>query len=150
MNLILGELARLFNAAALVLLVLIAIAGLILLIIGILNRRKPKYSGKGSPAVCIAFGAVLLVLCAVILLLWGFSFSAANGLMEKFKGPEYDNVIDEWRNEWTTDTEAAYEAKTTLLAAADSGDREGVARLFTPEHRKRLTFDDTLDVFLAL
>lgn len=157
MSLFLGELAKLFNAAALVLLGLIAIAGLILLIIGILNRRKPKFGGKGSPAVCIAFGSVLLVICAVILLLWGFSFSAANGLiekadglMEKFMGPEYDNVIDEWRNEWTTDTEAAFEAKTALLAAADSGDREGVAQLFTPELRKRLTFDATLDDFLAL
>ena len=44
------------------LLVGIAAAGLVLLVIGAVRRRKPQNAGKRSPTVCMVIGGILLTL----------------------------------------------------------------------------------------
>ena len=128
----------------LALLALIAAAGLIFLIAGLIKKSKKKSSGSLIPA-----GAVCLAFDAAIIMIMIFLPMAAGRLADKLKGPEYDNITDKWRSELTTDTMAAYEARTALLAAADNGDRSGVAQLFTPQISHDLSFETALDVFMV-
>lgn len=122
------------------------ITGLIFLIVGIVNKRKPKYIGKKSPVVCIITGSVLLVLpvaTTLILIIGGVSYTVSNNI----KRAGYDNVTDSWRNEWVSDDTAADEAIKELLKAADTGNHETFKKTFTPNIQKSKNFEAALDAF---
>lgn len=120
--------------------VIISLAGIILLIIGIVNKRKPKNVGKKHPTVCISVGSILLVLTALI------SVLIAPGIRKTFF---YDSVPEHWQNAMVGDTQAADEAIKALMETAGNGDREVLAKNFTAEVRNSPLFDKELDSFLG-
>lgn len=122
------------------------IAGLVLLIVGIVGKTRAKNAGKKSPVVCIVTGTVLLVLpvvTALVLAVGGISSVVGTA----FKRTKYECVPDRWRNEWVTDSQAEDEIIEALLTSADSGDRTAFARNFTPELQGREGFDQTVNAF---
>lgn len=129
-----------------IILSLLFITGLIFLIAGIVNKRKPKYIGKKSPVVCIITGSILLVMpvfTILILIITGLS----SAVIKNIKRADYDNVTERWRNEWVSDHTAADEAIKQLLESADSGDRETFAKTFTPNIKKNENFESALNLF---
>lgn len=137
-----------FLVIALIILGILFIAGLILLIVGIVNKRKPKNKGKKYPVVLIVIGALLLILpvgSAVGLIVSVTTSAVSTGI----KRMDYENVTDKWRNEWTTDNSAAADAIDELLSCADSGDRERFAKTFTPNIQQSEGFEECLDDFFA-
>ncbi len=123
------------------------IAGLALLIIGLVNKRKLKYRGKKSPVVCIITGAVLLaapIIVTIIVLAAGFSSVISN------LNTDYDNVTDKWRYSRVYDNEAAEGAIQQLLEAAESNDQKAFIETFTPNIQNNESFKATLDKFFSL
>ena len=124
------------------------IGGLVLLIVGIVGKSKPKNAGKKSPVVCIVTGAVMLalpVVTAVVLGIWGVSSCVGTVL----KRTQYECVPDRWRNEWVYDYQAEDEIIEALLTSADSGDREAFGKNFTPELQRNEGFHDAVNAFFA-
>lgn len=132
-----------------IILCLLFITGLIFLIAGIVNKRKPKYIGKKSPAVCIITGSILLLL-PVVSTLTLIITSISSAVIKNIKRADYDNVTDRWRNEWVSDHVAADEAIKQLLESADTGDRETFAKTFTPNIQENENFQVLLDDFFEL
>ena len=89
------------------------LAGIILLIIGIVNKSKPKNAGRKFPTVCMSLGGTLLVLPALIV---------AIGIVPRIFGGFYSSVPEHWQNAWVGDTQAADEAIKALMEAAGNGD----------------------------
>ena len=86
-----------FLLIAAVILGVLLIAGLSLLIVGIVRKSNKKNIGKKSPVVCIVIGAILLalpVITAVGLGAWGVSSCVSTA----FKRAKYECVPDRWRN----------------------------------------------------
>lgn len=121
------------------LIAVIFLAGIILLIIGIVNKRKSKNAGRKFPTVCISVGGTLLVLPALI-----FVIGIVPGIRKTFF---YDSVPEHWQNAWVGDNQAADEAIKALMEAAGNGDREALAKNFTAEIQKSLSFNKELDSF---
>ncbi|MBP1560989.1 MAG: DUF5104 domain-containing protein [Oscillospiraceae bacterium] len=137
-----------FLAIVLIILGVMFIAGLLFLIPGIVNARKPKYAGKKSPVVFIVIGTLLIALpvgTALTLLVVGVS----NSVSTNIRRMGYDNVTDKWRSEWVSDHTAAEDAIEELLSSADAGDRERFAKTFTPNIQQSENFDAALDDFFA-
>ena len=88
------------------------LAGIILLIIGIVNKSKPKNAGRKFPTVCMSLGGTLLVLPALIV---------AIGIVPRIFGGFYSSVPEHWQNAWVGDTQAADEAIKALMQAAGNG-----------------------------
>lgn len=123
------------------LIAVIFLAGIILLIIGIVNKRKPKNAGRKFPTVCISVGGTLLALPALI-----FVIGVVPGIRKTFF---YDSVPEHWQNAWVGDTQAADEAIKALMEAAGNGDREALAKNFTAEVRNSPSFEAELDSFFG-
>lgn len=144
-----------FISMGLVFLVIVAIflgilliAGLILLVIGIINRHRKKYIGKHSPTVCIVTGAVIFSL--PLMLVIGITvLGTASALKTALNRESYESIPDRWRNEWVSDSQAADEILQALLSSADSGDREAFSKNFTPEVQRKNGFDQAVDAFFA-
>lgn len=137
-----------FLAIVLIILGILFIAGLILLIIGVVNKRKPKNKGKKYPIVLIVIGSLLLIMpvgTGIVLI----ACSAVGSVSTSIKRMDYESVTDKWRNEWTTDHAAANEAINELLTCADSGDYEHFAKTFTPNIQKSEDFEKNLDDFFS-
>lgn len=120
------------------LIVIIFFAGIILLIIGIVNKRKPKNAGRKFPTACISVGALLLVLPALIF---------AIGIVPRIGGGYYNNVPERWRNSWVSDSQAADQAIKALMESAGKGDCEAFAKNFTAEIQNSPSFKAELDNF---
>lgn len=121
------------------LIAVIFLAGIILLIIGIVNKRKPKNAGRKFPTVCISVGGTLLVLPALIV---------AIGIVSSIGKGTYNSVPEHWKNALVGDRQAADEAIKALMEAAGNGDREALTKNFTAEVRNSPSFDKELDSFL--
>ena len=137
-----------FILIAAVILGAMLIAGLVLLIVGIVGKSKAKNAGKKSPTVCIVSGGVLLalpVITAVVLSVWGISSVIGTAI----KRTGYECVPDRWRNEWVYDSQAKEEIIEALLTSADSGDQAAFARNFTPELQSKEDFEQTVQDFFA-
>lgn len=133
-------------ATAFLLLSVFFIAGLVFLIVGIVNKCRAKNKGKKFPVVLIVIGALLLILpvgTTTAIITNGLTSSISKSIMRL----DYENVTDKWRNEWTSDHSAAEEAIEELLSSADSGERERFARIFTPNIQRSESFDGYLDTF---
>ncbi len=134
-----------------ILLSAMAVIGLTLLIVGIIIKKKSKFSGKKSPIICIASGVTLIIipLIATVLLIFNIITSAFPNAIENFdrENTVIESVADEWRNGFVTDSKAAYQAINALLEAADSGDREAFGKIFTPNIQKRSDFTKTVNAF---
>ena len=117
---------------------IILISGIILVIIGIVNKRKTKYAGKKFPTVCITVGASLLALPALIF---------AIGIVPRIGGGYYNNVPERWRNSWVSDSQAADQAIKALMESAGKGDCEAFAKNFTAEIQNSPSFKAELDNF---
>ena len=143
-----ASIAFLLLAFVLIILVILFIAGLILLIAGIVNKCSPKNRDKKFPVVLIAVGALLLALpvgTAAVLTVSGVTSAISTGIMRT----GYENITDQWRNERITDNGAADGAINELLSCADSGDRERFAKTFTPDIQRSAGFDGYIDEFFA-
>ena len=116
------------------------LAGIILLIIGIVNKSKPKNAGRKFPTVCMSLGGTLLVLPALIV---------AIGIVPRIFGGFYSSVPEHWQNARVGDSQAADEAIKALMKAAGNGDREALAKNFTAEIQKSPSFDKELDSFFS-
>ena len=124
------------------------LAGLILLIVGIVTRRRNKTIGKKAPVVCIVIGSVLLGL-SVLAASAPFIFAASSLIDTALHPAQYECVPDRWRSEWVYDTQAGDEIIKALFTAADQGDREAFSRNFTPELQGTAGFNDAVDAFFA-
>ena len=129
-----------------------AVVGLILLVVGVVNRRKPQYAGKRSPTVCMVLGGGALALS--LLLGTVLSVNMIGRLIAAVTTSAghttYECVPDHWRNDrWVTDDQAADEAIDALLTAADSGNREAFTKNFTSVLQERDDFDAAVDAFFA-
>ena len=137
-----------FLLIAAVFLGLLLIAGVVLLIVGIVGKSKAKNAGKKSPVVCIVTGAILIalpVLTALGLSVWGVTSVVKTAL----GSTEYECVPDRWRNEWVYDSQAEDEIIEALFTSADKGDREAFSKNFTPELQRKERFNEAVDAFFA-
>lgn len=142
--------SMMFVAMAILLLIMgiMFVVGLTLLIIGIVKKRNPKNKGKRHPVVLIVFGILFLIMpvgSAVSVIVSVTTNSISTGI----KRMSYENVTDKWRGEWVSDNRAANEAIEVLLGAADSGDREQFAAVFTPKIQSSAGFEGYLDDFFV-
>lgn len=117
------------------------LAGIILLIAGIVNKTKPKNAGKKFPAVLISFGVTLLVLPALI-----FAFGIAPGIRKAFSEK---SIPERWQNTRVGDSQASDEAIKALMEAAGDGDRKALTRIFAAEVRNSSSFKAELDSFFG-
>ncbi len=124
------------------------LAGLILLIIGIVRKHKAKNAGKKSPVVCIVIGSVIMGIsaCAVIVPIASTAIKTVFG--EGYDGEKFGNPTDKWRSgAYVSDNRAASDAIKCLLTSADRGDRDAFAKLFTPNIQRGAGFEAALDDF---
>lgn len=129
------------------LIAVIFLAGIILLIIEIVNKKKPKNAGRKFPTVCISVGVTLLVLPALIFVI---------GIVLRIGKGTYNSVPEHWQTAWVGDNQAADEAIKALMEAAGNGEpryahisasRNGDiidAYVFTPE---KGLYDNPLKAF---
>ena len=123
------------------------IFGLILLIVGLVTKKKPKNQGKKAPKVCIVIGSVFMGIPTCITL-WLVISSAVNSASTSIKRKSYENVTDKWRNESVmSERREADDVVAEMLKTADSDDSEGFAKFFTPNLQKGENFKDDLDKF---
>lgn len=136
-----------YLAIAVVIIFILFAVGATFLVVGIVNKNRLKYKGKKSPVIFIVSGSILLafpVLIGFFLIVGGVS----SVVTDITKPSDYDNVTDKWRNEqWISNDDAADEAIAALLEAADKGDKEEFAELFTPNLQKSENFDELVDAF---
>lgn len=122
------------------------LVGAILLIVGIVRKRKPQNAGKKSPTACIVSGAVFLlppVGTAVYL-----AVSLAVSLFTATFGNLFFHVTDRWRSgQFVGDTRAVSEAIEELLSSAERGDRASFEKMFPTKFREREDFEKTIDAF---
>lgn len=144
MTLIWMYMAFLFVAIAI--LAVMFIIGLIFLIVGLVRKGKAKNRGKKSPVVFIIIGIVFLVLPVVAgtVALAAGGFSSARTAIERSL---YEHPTDRWKKEWVSDNSAANEAITTMLSAADKGDRELFESFFSEEIQNRPDFEQRMERF---
>lgn len=135
-----------FIVFAFVILGILLIAGLAVLIVGIVTRTRPKNKGKKFPKVLIVIGSIVtsIPVCTVLVIVIG---GIASGISASIKRESYTSVTDKWRNEWVTDHQAADGAIKELLEAAEAGDREQFKRTFTPNIQSSQSFEAAVDVF---
>lgn len=111
-----------------IILISLFIIGMVFLIIGIVQKRKPQYAGKKSPTVCIASGTICLlppILGALYLAYFLVSYFG----------------------EIRAKTETVEGAIDGLLTAADAGDRDSFEKIFTPNLQKKENFGKAVDAF---
>lgn len=135
-----------FIVIVFIILGILLISGLIFLIVGIVNKRKPKYIGKKSPTICIIVGSILLILPILtftITIIGGITSSVSTII----KRTDYECITDKWRNERVSEDEAAEEAIKELLTAADSKNYEMFKKIFTPNIQQTANFNNSVDNF---
>lgn len=120
--------------------------GVVLIIIGNVNRKKPKNQGKKWPKISIAIGIVTVAL-PVIAIGYIVIIAALDTDKVYFELKGYENVIDKWRYEEVSDNSAANDALEALLEAADNGDKDAFAKLFAPNIYNNTNFRSKLDTF---
>ena len=117
------------------------LVGLILLIVGIINRKKPANQGKRFPKVFITIGSILLIVPFLTT-----SALVISSVVSIFRS--YDSLPDRWNNIWISDSMASDDAVKALTNAAGKGDREALAKCFSADVRKDPDFDKMLDEFI--
>ncbi|MBR1444396.1 MAG: DUF5104 domain-containing protein [Firmicutes bacterium] len=122
------------------------IPSVILIIIGIANIRKSRYKGKFTPALCIISGFIMSVTFSVAAILASFNF-----VTDLTSPPEYDlsDLPSHWQKDGIGAENAENEAIETLLASADSGDRQTFINCFSRELHSDADFNDNIDKFLS-
>lgn len=117
------------------------IAGIVLLVVGLVSRKKPEHQSKRFPKVFIVVGSILVsipVLAVVI--------AVSTGLVSSFR--TYDSLPERWQNTWvSSENIASDQAIKALMNSAGEGDREALAKCFTAEIRKDSGFSEQIDDF---
>lgn len=123
------------------------IGGLILLIMGIVKKRKQENKGKKSPFVMIVLG-ILLIVPAVLVLSIMLFFKTGSVIKDKTWKTKYDSVSEMWKNRRVNENKACEQAFDELTQAADAGDKEAFSKCFSETVRQKADFQEKLDVFL--
>ncbi len=120
--------------------------GVVLIIIGNVNRKKPKNQGKKWPKICMAIGIVTVAL-PVIAVVCILIVAALDNNKDYFERKDYENIIDKWRYENVSNYSAANGALGALLEVADNGDEYALKKLFAPNIYNNTNFTSQLDKF---
>lgn len=134
---------------AVIILGIMFIVGMILLIAGIVNKRREKNKGRKFPVVLIVSGIVFLISPVFVaggLLVTGVT----SAISHEIESAEHECVPDEWRSSRLIgDNKAASDVITALLESADAGDKEAFIKNFTPNIQKRADFNSDVDAFFS-
>ncbi len=122
------------------------IGGLILLIMGIVKKRKQENKGKKSPFVMIVLG-ILLIVPAVLVLSIMLFFKTGSVIKDKTWKTKYDSVSEMWKNRRVNENKACEQAFDELTQAADAGDKEAFSKCFSETVRQRDDFQEKVDAF---
>ncbi len=136
-----------FVAVAIVVLVILgtlAVTGIALLIVYLVQRSKKKKRGeKASKAPLVA--SMFFLALPLAALIW----FAVSTISSKITQMGYEDCTDKWKNEHVFDDEARNDIITELFAAADNGDKEKIMALFTDEIQEKSALEKQVDAFLA-
>ena len=124
---------------------LIFIAGTVLLIIGLVKRKKSGSTGDKKPKAIIVIGSVMLAIPTVITLVFivlvlsrmiGFPFGN-------------NNLPERWQHSWVHDKQAANQAITELLSSSDDSDKERFKSCFAKELRDDPDFEKYIEDYFS-
>ncbi len=124
----------------------LALMGVALLIVYLVQRSKKKKRGeKASKAPLIA--SILFLILPVGAAVWFLISVIAN----HFERMSWNNFRDEWKNSsYVTDTGARHDAVEAFFEAADKGDKEAIRLMFTENIQKSASLEKQIDDFLAV
>ncbi len=132
---------------ALIILGIFAVIGLVLLVAGIVCKKKDKNKGRKFPVVLIAIGSVFLgipVMLGLVMLVSGAFGEISKGI----EGTTYESVTDEWRNGgYIGDATAKKQAINALCEFSESGDKESFSELFTRNIQAEQGFQEEIDAY---
>lgn len=128
-------------------LVLMFLLGSILLIIGLIKKKKYENQGKKAPKLLIISGSILLgipILIVGVIFITGISSEIKTRIQRK----GYDSCIDKWKHEWVSDHAASDEALEWIIDAAEKQDKEAIMSVFTEEIQDDEKLSQQIDAFL--
>lgn len=128
------------------LLCILLIVGIVLLIIGVVNKNKSKFAGRRFPRIFIGAGISLTVLpfAVALVLLSGAILSSSGNTMNE---ASFDSVPEHWKHASVSDNRAAEEAVNALMKAAGEGNRNAFMQNFTAEIQHNPSFASDVDRF---
>lgn len=125
----------------------VGVVGLILLVVGLVKRKRACERGKKYPYVLIALGSFMLSI--PVFFVGSVVVSVITSEVKlNIERQGYNNCIDKWKNEWVSSEEVKEDIMTELFAAAEIGDKEAVRALFVKSVQDNPKFDSQLDEFL--
>ena len=132
-----------------VLLAILAFIGSVLLVFGLVKRKKAVQRGKKYPYVFIVLG--ILFLAPSVLTVGGVIVTAVVTTVQVKIADTigYDNCVDRWKNRWISESAAEEAMFKEFIEAAESRDKEALMALYTDEIQNRGELSGQVDDFLA-
>ncbi len=132
-----------------VILAILAFIGIVLLVFGLVKRKKAVQRGKKYPYVFIVLG--ILFLAPSVLTLGGVIITAVSTAVQVKIADTigYDNCVDRWKNRWISESEAEEMMLEEFIEAAESRDKDALMALYTGEIQNRGELSGQVDEFLS-
>ena len=132
-----------------VILAILAFIGIVLLVFGLVKRKKAVQRGKKYPYVFIVLG--ILFLAPSVLTVGGVIVTAVVTTVQVKIADTigYDNCVDRWKTRWISESEAEEAVFKEFIEAAESRDKEALMALYTGEIQNRAELSGQVDEFLA-
>lgn len=131
-----------------VILAILAFIGSVLLVFGLVKRKKAVQRGKKYPYVCIVLG--ILFMAPPVLIVGGMVVTGvATTVRNKIAESGYENCVDKWKDRWVSDSAAEEEMLKEFIEAAESRDKDALMALYTDEIQNRRELSGQVDEFLA-
>ena len=138
-----------FLFAILLILGFVFLIGLILLIVGIVKRTKPKNQGKKHPTVLIVIGSLLMV-PLIGMIVFVAVYPGASDALKQRRMENYTSVREIWLNESIYgEKELTKQAIEAMVKASEEGDKESFKANFAEAVRNNSDFDKRVDDFFA-
>lgn len=127
--------------------ILFIVAGIVLLIIGLVKRNIAIKNGKPYSLTCIVLGCVL-ILIPIITFGGAFVSSITSGIEKEIERSKYDNCVDEWKNEWVSSNEVKGDLIEEFFEAADNGDKRALLKLYSKRIQKNSNIVQQIEDFM--
>ena len=128
---------------------ILAFIGTVLLVIGLVKRKKAAQQGKKYPYVFIVLG--ILFLAPPVLTVGGILVTAVattvRGKIADTIG--YENCVDRWKDRWVSESVAEEAMLEEFIEAAESRDKDALMALYTDEIQNDAELSGQVDDFLA-
>lgn len=134
-------------AFIIIILIILAIAGIVFLIVYGVLRSKRKAENKKASVIPLVVGILCLLppIAVIVFAIGRISFIS-------FQNASFENFREKWQysSSWITDTSAQREAVEGFFEIADKGDKEAIKALFTEEIQQSGKLDAQIDEFFEV